>query len=545
MEEVMEEMNITTSSKFVETFSALGVPEENALQYANAYSYWGEQPTTSGPVYLGAIICFLFIFGMVYVKSWHKWWIIAASILGVFLAWGANLKGFNYFLFDYLPFYNKFRAPTMALVIPQLCFPFMAVLAVSKLVSFNIDFTEAWKKLKLAGMIAGAVLLLLAGFYFSASFSGKGDKALKDNFRQSVLQQVPQGQQASPQITQQAEEVSRNLITALHADRKDLMGGDLLRSIILIALALQYLFFFVRRKIPPAILIASIIILTGYDLLGVASRYLNSNNFVEDTDFESAFNPTEADLQILKDPDHANFRVFNSSLDAFNDASTSFHHNSVGGYHPAKLGLYNDIIANQLAKGNMSVFNMLNTKYFIVQNPQTGKPVAQLNPNAFGNAWLVKAIKYVSNANEEMQALDSTNLRDTAVVEKKFQPQIKQNPVPDSSASIKLTQNLNDKIEYSFHSSSPQFAVLSEIYYPLGWNAFIDGNKADYVKVNYVLRGMFIPAGEHKIEFRFEPKSFTTGKSITIIANILVFLSMIAAFVFYFTRRKKPDAHLL
>ena len=323
------------------------------------------------------------------------------------------------------------------------------------------------------------------------------------------------------------------------------MGSDLLRSILLIALALVIIGLFIKKKISPVILIASLIVLTGYDLLSVDSRYLNSSNFVEDTDFESAFNPTEADLEIMKDPDHANFRVFNSALDAFNDASTSFHHNSVGGYHPAKLGLYNDIITNQLAKGNMQVFNMLNTKYFIVQNPQTGKPVAQLNPDAFGNAWLVKGIKYVANANEEMQALDSTDLKDTAVVEKKYQSQIKQLPVPDSSAFIKLKQNLNDKIDYTYHSKTPQFAVLSEVYYPLGWDAYIDGQKADYVKTNYILRGMYVPAGDHQIEFRFEPKSFTTGRTITIIANIIVFLAMIAAVVFYIRRKPKPDAHLL
>ncbi|MDQ6890752.1 MAG: YfhO family protein, partial [Bacteroidota bacterium] len=336
-----------------------------------------------------------------------------------------------------------------------------------------------------------------------------------------------------------------NLINALQTDRRDLMGGDLLRSIILIALAFAVIYFFIKKKISPVILIGSLILLSGYDLLSVATRYLNANNFIEDNDFESAFNPTQADLQIMKDPDHANFRVFNSSLDAFNDASTSFHHNSVGGYHPAKLGLYNDLIANQLAKGNMQVFNMLNTKYFIVQNPQTGKPVAQMNPGAFGNAWLVKGIKYAANANEEMSALDSTDLRDTAVVEKMYQPEIKQQPAFDSTATIKLKQNLNDKIDYTFHSTTPQFVVFSEIYYPAGWNVFIDGNKADYVKANYVLRAMSVPAGDHEIEFRFEPKSFTTGKMITIIANILVFLSMIAAIVFYIRRKQKPDAHLL
>jgi Bacterial membrane protein YfhO len=310
-------------------------------------------------------------------------------------------------------------------------------------------------------------------------------------------------------------------------------------------LALVIIGLFIKKKISPVILIASLIVLTGYDLLSIDSRYLNTGNFVEDMDFESAFNPTDADLAIMKDPDHANFRVFNSSLDAFNDASTSFHHNSVGGYHPAKLGLYNDMITNQLAKGNIQVFNMLNTKYFIVQNPQTGKPVAQMNPAAFGNAWLVKGIKYVDNANEEMMALDSTNLKDTAVIEKMYQSKIKQSPVPDSSAFIKLKQNLNDKIDYSFHSATPQFVVFSEVYYPAGWNAFIDGQKADYVKTNYVLRGMYVPAGKHEIEFRFEPKSYTTGRSITIIANILVFLAIIGAIIYYVRRKQKPDPHLL
>jgi hypothetical protein len=432
----------------------------------------------------------------------------------------------------------------MGLVIPQLCFPLLAVLAVNKLIFQETDFTEAWKKLKLTGIITGIIVVLLAGYYFTASFSGKGDKMLKDNFKQSVLQQVPRGQQPSPQIEQQADDVSRSLIGALQTDRKELMGTDLLRSLILIALAFLVLGLFVKKKISSIILITSLIVLSGYDLIGVATRYLNTNNFVDETDYESAFSPTDADLQIMKDPDHANFRVFNSTVDPFNDASTSFHHNSVGGYHPAKLGLYNDMITYQLSKGNMRVFDMLNTKYFIVQNPQNGKPVAQLNPGAFGNAWLVQGIKYVENANEEMQALDSTDLRDSAVVEKKYQPEIKQSPVRDSSAYIKLKENLNDKIEYTFHSKTPQYAVLSEVYYPLGWDAFIDGKKADYMKTNYILRGMYVPAGDHQIEFIFEPKSFSIGRTVTIIANIIVFLAMLATAVFYIKGKDKSEEKL-
>lgn len=533
------------SSKFAEKLSELGVPEENAVQYANAYSYWGDQPITSGPVYLGAIVCFLFIFGLVYLRSWDKWWIVAAAIVGILLAWGSNFKSFNYFLFDYLPFYNKFRATTMALVIPQLCLPLLAVLSVDKLIRNETPLAEGLKKLKLAGMVTGVILLLLAAFYFTASFSNKKDEALKENLRQMVLRQVPAGQQPSPEMTQQANQVTSSLSAALQDDRRDSMGGDLLRSLILIALVFGLLFLFIKNKISPVILIAGLVVLIGFDMFGVATRYLNSDNFVEDSDFESAFTPTAADQQILQDPDHANFRVFNSSLDAFNDASTSYHHNSVGGYHPAKLALYNDIITRQLSKGNMQVFDMLNTKYFIVQNPQNGNTVAQLNPDAYGNAWLVRGIKYVEDANAEMAALDNTNLKDTAIVEKKYEAAIKQSPVPDSSAFIKLKENKNDVISYSFHSATPQFAVLSEIYYPAGWNVFVDGNKEEYVKTNYLLRGMYIPAGDHQIEFRFEPTTYTTGRTITIIANIIVFIALLAALVFYIRRRQRVNAHLL
>ncbi len=523
---------LNSSSKFVEKLTEAGVPEDAAIQNADYSTYWGDQPSTAGPVYLGAIICFLFIFGLFYIKSWHKWWIVAASGIAILLAWGANLKGINYFIFDHLPFYNKFRAVTMSLVIPQFCFSVLAVLAVNKLIT-ETDWNEAWKKLRLSVYVTGGILLILCGFYFTSAFTAPHDKDLKDNFKQQMLQQVPRGQQPPPQLLQQADDFSRGLITALHEDRKSLMGGDLFRSIILIALAVVLIGLYTKQKIKPVILIAGLIVLSSYDLLSVANRYLNTDSFVEDSDFESAFTPSEADLQIMKDPDHANFRVFNQTEGSpfYSDSRTSYHHNSIGGYHPAMLGLYNDIIERQLSKGNEQVYNMLNTKYFIVQNPQTGKPVAQLNPGAFGNAWLVKGIKYVNNADEEMQALDSTHLKDTAVVEKIYQSQIKQLSVPDSSAYIKLKQNLNDKIDYTYHSTTPQFAVFSEVYYPLGWNAFIDGQKADYVKTDYVLRGMYLPAGDHQVEFLFEPKSFTIGRSITIIANILVYLSLLIAIV--------------
>ncbi|HEU5051607.1 MAG TPA: hypothetical protein VFT78_00775 [Hanamia sp.] len=531
-------------TKFSDQFSQLGAPEDQAIQLEDHYSYWGAQQPTSGPVYLGAIICLLFIFGVVYLKSWYKWWLIAASIVGVLLAWGSNFSTLNYFLFDYLPFYNKFRAPTMALVIPQLCFPLMAVLVVTKLLQKDLDLAEAWKKFKTTSIITGVILVLLGFFYISSSFTGPNDTAIRQNFKQSMLRAAP-GQQVPPQMEQQAEQMSHNLISAIQSDRKSLMGKDLFRSFILIGLAALLIALYLKKKLSAQILVGGLIVLTAYDLLGVALRYLSSDNYVEPEDYQSAYVPSPAVNQILKDPDHANFRVFNETVDAFNDATTAYHLNTVGGYHPAKLGLYNDIITHQLAKGNMQVFDMLNTKYFIVQNPQTGKPQAELNPGAFGNCWFVKGIKYVDNADQEMAALDSTDLRDTAVVENKFKSQITSVPKHDSIGYIKLVQNLNDKIDYRSSSALPEFAVFSEIYYPKGWNVYIDGNKANYVKTDYVLRGMLIPPGNHEIEWRFEPKSFTTGRMISIIANILVALLIIATIVFYAIKKKEPDPHLM
>ncbi len=532
-----------SSSKFAEKLSEAGVPEDNAIQMANGYSYWGEQQPTSGPAYVGAVICFLFIFAMAYLKTWHRWWLIAASVFGILLAWGNNFQSFNYFLFDHLPLYNKFRAPAWGLIIAQFCFPFGAVLGINKLI-IETNWNQAWQKLRLSAIISGVFLLLLCAFYFTSGFAGTRDKDIKEQFKQSMLQQTPAGQQPSPQLLQQADQFSRDLVAALHTDRKGLMGGDLLRTILLIGLAAVLIGLFIKKKINLWILIGGLLVLSTYDLLGVDSRYLSEDNFVEDTDFESAFTSTEADQQILKDPDHRNFRVFNSSVDPFNDASTSFHHNSVGGYHPAKLALYQDIIEHQLSKGNMNVFNMLNTKYFIVQNPQTGKPSAQLNPGAFGNAWLVKGIKFVKNADEEMLALDSTDLKDTAVVDRAFSADIKMQPRFDPGATIKLRENLNDKIVYDYNGAAPQFAVFSEVYYNHGWNAYVDDKKLPYVKVNYVLRGMSLPAGKHVIEFRFEPTSFTTGRTISIWSNIIVMISIIAAIFFYFRKRKVPHSTL-
>lgn len=536
----------SAKAKFVEKLSEVGVPEENAVNMLNAYSYWGNMSslneTTSGPVYLGAIICFLFIIGLFYLDSWLKWPLAAAALLGTVLAWGNSFMGFNSFMLDYLPFYNKFRAPSMAFVIPQICIPIVAVLTLDKILK-EPSYSAAFKKLK-KGMIATlGVLAIVAGFWFTADYSGKGDADIKNNFEQSFTQSAP-GQQASPQMQQQAQAMAKDLMAALREDRKSETGSDLFRSIIFIALATTILWFALKKKVNITVAAIGLTVLCLIDLMGVDTRYLNSNDFMEKEEVSNLFTPSAADEQILKDPDHANFRVFNQSGNFTNESVTSYHHNSIGGYHPAKLGLYQDLIEHQITKGNVNVFNMLNTKYIITQGPN-GQPMAQLNPNAYGNCWLVKGIKFVKSPNEEMLALDSTDLRDTAVINESFKSSITAMPQPDSTASIKLESRQNDYIKYTSIASTPQYAVFSEIYYNRGWEAFIDGKKTAYEKVNYVLRGMALPAGKHTIEFKFEPKAYYTGNTISFWCAILVYLLLAAGLFYLIKNRKHPQVQEL
>jgi hypothetical protein len=527
--------NLSENSKLAEKLQEIGYPEANALQNANYLSYWGdqggEQIRTSGPVYLGAVICFLFVLGLVYVEGWNKWWIVSATIFGILLAWGKHFSTINYFLFDHLPFYNKFRSPTMSLVIPQLTVPLLAALGLDQVLTSKASKEENWKKFKTAVFVTAGLALLGILFYFMADFKGPYDAGMKQQISSGALQQLSRGKQPTPEIQQQASELGNSVVKALQSDRQSLMGSDLLRTIVFMALAVGLVGLYLKDKIKPVILLAGLIIISSYDLLAYGRKYLSEDNFNEAADVESVYTASAADQKILNDPDK-NFRVFDltdQQNGPFNSARASYFFNSIGGYHPAKLGLYQDIIENQISKQNISVLNMLNTRYFIQPNPSNGQAVATRNPGAFGPCWLVKSVHFVNTADEEMKALDSINLRDTAIVQKSFEPIVKFMPVPDSSASIKLIENLNDVIRYQSSSKTNQFAVFSEVYYDKGWNAYLDGAKTPYCKVDYVLRGMPLPAGDHRIEFRFEPTTFHTGETISWIASIVVYLILLGA----------------
>jgi hypothetical protein len=511
-------------SKLVQTMQEKGLPQELAGQLYNYFpGYWGNQPGHAGPVYLGALFVLLFIFGMFYLKTPHKWWILGLTVFSLFMSWGKNFGTFNNLMFEYLPFYNKFRAPAMILVIPQLLFPMVSVMVLHRLFASDTNKEEAWKSLRFTGVFVAACFVLLGAMYVSFDYL--------QGYERSLQQQLSQ-------LNPQDPGLGKDIIDAVVADRKGKFGSDLMRSLSIAGIGFLLLFLFIRNKLAQGIVIWSLIGLTMIDLLGVSSRYLSKDNFMEPEDFEGAFAPTQADEIIKQDPD-PNYRVLNLTQSTFNDAITSYHHKSVGGYHAAKLSIYQDLIENQLSKQpmNMSVLNMLNTRYVITQD-STGRVMPSRNPGALGNAWFVREIQFVKDAAAEMKTLDNFDPARTAVVQEQFKASVTA-PTPDSAAVITLLKNDHDIVTYQGESSTPQFAVFSEVYYDRGWKAFIDGQESPIVRVNYVLRGLSVPAGKHKIEFRFEPASYHNGRRVTAFSQFILIGLILGALVSEF--RRKPQ----
>ena len=532
-------------------------PSEQIASQMSGALYWGKQPSTTGPVYLGAIICFLFLLGMFYLDNKHKWWILVASVLAIMLSWGENFPSFNYFIFDHLPFYNKFRAPTMILVIPQLLFPLIASLVINKLMTEEDENT--WSKFKLSAITTLFVFALITVFYISNDFS-KENKARTEAFNniyktggvdaQNKLQSLDE--KYKPEVDNQIYEnivsnlnkdpnadalkTSREFVNALRKDRSNLLLSDIFRSLIYVLLVIALIALFIKKKINATIMIVVVTLLSTIDLISFGMNYLNDKSFEKADEHEATSFPiTTADKMIMNDTD-PNFRVMNTNN--MEESLTSYYHKSIGGYHPAKLGIYDDLIAYQFrGRYNMAVINMLNTKYFI-QEQQNNDKIAQLNPDRLGNVWFVKAIQYVKGPANEMRAISNFNPKDTAIVDESFKSSITSYSAPDSNATIKMTSFDNDAITYESNSNGNNVAVFSEIYYK-DWNATIDGKKADIFKTNYVLRGLVIPAGKHKITFKFEPASFFIGRTISNIATWLLFIILIGTILIEITKNIK------
>lgn len=483
------------------TYQALvsnGVPMQQAKSFIqNVPLYFGNMLSTSGPPYAGAIVCFLFVAGLFLVKGKEKWWLLAATILSFMLAWGSNFLAFNEFFFYHFPGYNKFRAVSMILTIAQFTMPLLALLALKQIYDGKTAKPEIFKSLKLSFYITGGFCLLfvvLPGLF--NDFSSGADEQLKQYGW---------------------------LIDAIKQDRESALRMDALRSLIFISLAFGVIWFMLKEKLKSTLAVVILAALFIVDLWTVDKRYLNDQHFTSKSKTVKPFEPSQADLQIMQDTT-LGYRVMNTTVSAFNDASTSYFHRSIGGYHGAKLKRYQELIENCIAKNNMSVLDMLNTKYFIVSDNEH-QPVAQSNPGASGPAWFVDTVKIVANADEELKSLDSFNPKTIAFVDKRFESILKGfKPEHDSTASVKLTSIVSNHLVYETQTALPQFCVFSEIYYDKGWNAYIDGKKSDYVRADYVLRAMVVPAGKHTVEFKFEPEVYATGEKISLAGSLIVLL---------------------
>jgi hypothetical protein len=503
--------HLSENSKVVGKLTKEGVNETAAQQLATDQlpRYWGELPFTAGPAYLGVFICLLGLIGFVIVKTPLRWGLLIITLLGIILSWGKHFAGFNTFLFQHLPLYNKFRAPSMAQVIPQLTITMVAVLALQYLLFSEKSREILQTNFKKILYVTGGLFALLALMYISMNYSAGYDKDLLQNFSQQ----------------DNTGRIGRAVLQGMKADRQAMFGGQLLRALLFAVILIGLLYFYMKNKIKPIVVAISLLVIGSTELLITSKNYLPDDKYVTPDDLQSEhFNPTQVEQDILKDKD-PNFRVFNTSVNPVFDARTSSFFKSITGYHPARLRIYQDVLDKYLSGRNINraVLNMLNAKYFIQKNPESGAENLMQNPDAYGPCWLARSIKTVDGPVREFLALGSSNLKDTVVVDKDCKTTA---IVPDSSASIQMLKFDNDKIEYESNAASPQFAVLSEVYYPKGWNAYIDDKRTTYCKVNYLLRGLPIPAGKHKVTFVFEPATVKKGKTIMFIASILI------AFVF-------------
>lgn len=507
---------VGTDSEFYKTFRQKQAP-----------LYWGDQPFTSGPVYFGAIVIFLFVLGMFVVKGPERWWILLATILSILMAWGKNLMGFNSFLFYHLPLYNKFRTPSMSLVMANVTMVIMAVLALKAI--FDKDNPVDKKKLNLGlyistGITAGFILLMMA-LSGSFSFSGASDV------------------QMAAQYGNQWDLIQDVLIK----DRKSLFMSDSWRSLVLILISAAFLWLYINEKIKQSgVIIGVLACMVLVDLWGVDRRYLNDSNFI--TEKRLKLKPSQTD-QVLdqyaaqfKDED---YRVFDLSVNTFNDSYPSAFHHQIGGYHAAKLRRYQDLIDFYLSRHiNTGVLNMLNARYVVMQG-QNGQPLVQRNPEALGNAWFVDAYQLVEDPNAEILALNDLNPADTAIIDKRFAEMVQGKNLERDSNSVIVMEHQKpynpDYVVYKTKTSKDQLAVFSEVYYAPDWRAYIDGKPAEYFRVNYILRAMVIPAGEHKIEFKNEAPLFHRLDKISLIVSLLFVLVVAGSLVLYYRKPKKGE----
>lgn len=530
------------SVPLVESETAMKHADPNfAPIYQQLGQYWGEQPGTQGPVYVGAFVLMLFILGLFIVKGPMKWALLAATVLSVLLAWGKNFMPFTNFFIDYVPMYAKFRTVASILVIAEFTIPLLAMLALKKIVDEPEILTKRIKTVYLSFGLTGGIAILFALFptlFFSDFISSNEMKALMT---------LPQ-------------EYVNPVIDNLRDMREAVFTADCWRSALVVVIGTLCLLFFKARKLKANYMVGAIIVLCLIDLWQVNKRYLNNDMFVPKSEREAPIQETETDRIILQDKtDLGNYRVLNLASNTFNENETSYFHNSIGGYHAAKLRRYQDMIDMYIAPemgslmqavaqagGDMSkvngdsifpVLNMLNARYFILPL-QDGQTVPVQNPYVYGPAWYVDKLTYVDNANAEIERVGKMDIRHEAVADKRFEAQLKTAVKQDRTSVVKLTSYMSDRLTYDVNSSKGGVIVFSEVYYP-GWTATVDGQPVELGRVNYLLRAVNVAPGKHKIELAFHPKSVTTTETIAYVAYAVLLLAiLLLAYIEYRKKRK-------
>jgi hypothetical protein len=500
--------DVGTDSELFKTLVKQGVPRNSAAQFcANVPLYWGDQPFTAGNVYMGAIVCFLFVLGLLVVRGPYKWAILAATLFSVFLAWGHNFMPLTEFFFKYFPMYSKFRAVSSILIVAEVAMPLLGFLAIKELMDGTLSRDKALKNIYIAAGITGGLCLFIALFGGAVfDFQAPGDAAFANQLPGFAYQ-------------------------GILAEREALMKSDAWRSFLFILLAAATLWVFAYGKLKWGYMVAILGILVMADMWPVNKRYLNDDSFVAKKNNKAVFQMQPHEQQILQDKD-PHFRVMNLAANTFNDARTSYYLKSIGGYSAAKLRRYQDLIDQHISKMNMNVIGMLNAKYIIVPDKKSGQPQVQRNPYAMGNAWFVDTLQVVNTANEESNALNHIDLHTTAVLDKEFASYVTDfTPERDPESVVRLTKYTPRYIDYEYATSKPGTIVFSEIYYPYGWKATIDGEPVDHYRVNYMLRALNVPAGKHTIHFEFAPDSVKKGDTLAMVCIFIMYGTMLVVLV--------------
>ncbi len=514
---------LTGDSEVAKVLTQRGVPGDQAAGFARQLpTYWGDKPFTSGPYYFGAIICFLFVFGLFVVKDRFKWWILGATVLSLFLSFGRHWPYISDLFFNYFPLYNKFRAVESILVIAGLLFPILAVLAVKEVIAEKRDSAFLMKRFMWTVYIVGAILLIMIavpGLLLSFKASNH------EEFIQQLLQ-----------ITGGDRSFADAIANALVQDRTSLARTDAFRSLIFVLVGAGVVWALIKGRLNAGLAAGILAIAILIDMWSVDRRYLNNESFVNKSELNRQFQARDVDNLIRRDQ-ALDYRVLDLTIPTFSSASASYYHKTIGGYHAAKLKRFQEVIDKQFNNAiNEDVLDMLNTKYVITAD-QSGNQRVQNRSTAAGNAWFVNTVTYVKNADEEMTAINSFDPKKEAFVGEEFKSQIDEKKVGfDPNAFIKLVSYRPDHLVYEYSAGRDVFAVFAEIWYDKGWNAYVDGEKIPHVRANYLLRAASLPGGNHKVEFKFEPASYYTGETISLIASIVLVLAI--AFAIYREVRK-------